>query len=261
MPKINTSLNPDNIQQMMPAGNLHYFNSIDSTNTWLLMNGQCHDICISSHQKKGKGRRGNYWISPANGNIYFSLCWCFPDLPRYWSLLGLMVGIATAKALYKLGLRNHGIKWPNDIFWKGKKLGGILLETTDQSGRVIIGIGLNTKQPENHLLAINQPVTSLEESILHKPFSSEECIIYLIKELYHYLDQFIHLNFDDFIKEWQQWDILHNQPVQLTHQGKLIHGTVSGIDETGRIGIQTISGAILYLSSAEIKLIHNLDKT
>jgi len=245
----------------MPVGRLHYFNSIDSTNNWLLKNGQCHDVCISSQQKQGKGRRGNNWFSPANGNIYFSLCWCFPSLPRYWSLLSLVVGIATAKALSKVGLKGHGVKWPNDIFWKGEKLGGILLETTDQSGRVIIGIGLNVKQPENHLITINQPVTSLEKGIIDKTFSSEECIIYLIKELYHYLDQFIHLSFENFLKEWQQWDILHNQHVQLSHQGKVIHGTVSGIDKTGRIGIQTSSGATLYFSSAEIKLTHYLNKT
>ena len=108
------------------GGKIHHFKNLDSTNTWLQKNGQCGDVCISDEQTAGRGRRGNQWLSPATGNIYFSIKWCF-DSPiqqiEHFSLLGLSVGIAVAEALADIGLQNHGVKWPNDIYWQQKKWG------------------------------------------------------------------------------------------------------------------------------------------
>ncbi len=247
------------IDQIVASTNgrkIHYFDSVDSTNTWLLKHGQCGDICISDTQTSGRGRRGNAWVSPS-GNIHFSICGCFEKNLAHWSLLGLVIGVAIAEALSDIGLTNHGVKWPNDIFWEQKKMGGILLETIDQSGKVVIGIGININLPDNANKMIGQPSTSLEEAMGHKETSRNQLVVYLINRLQKKLNEFKCLNFEQFIKSWQTWDILQGKHINFNHQGLKVSGEVMGIDKMGRLEILTDSGEHRFYSSADIKINKN----
>ena len=246
------SLDIDQIKESTACGTIHYFESLNSTNSWLLEHGQCGDICISESQTTGRGRRGNNWVSP-QGNIYFSLCWCFNEMVEHWSLLGLVTGIAIAEALQDIGLTSHGVKWPNDIFWQQKKLGGILLETVDQSGKVIIGIGLNCTLLTDSSKMIGQPVISLAET-MNNNVSRDEVITRLIIRLNEKLNSFKRLNFDQFMQSWQTWDILRAEQVYFDHQGIEVSGEVVEIDKHGRIGILKNTGELCFYSSADIRL-------
>ena len=247
------TLNINEIETHLLLGKISYFNSIDSTNHWLLKNGQHADICISEKQTSGKGRRGKQWVSPDSGNIYFSLCWQFNEPLKHTSLLGLEIGIAIAESLKKVGLNNHGIKWPNDILWQQKKLGGILLETTNQSGSIVIGIGLNIELPNELRKAIDQPNISISEIMPIEEGFREQLLITLIQQLHQQLSAFPARTFFDFIKSWNKWDILQNQEVSFTHQNELIIGKVTGLDRHGRIGVVS-NETINYFSSADIKI-------
>jgi len=254
MPITHKPLNINLIENTLPYGKISYFDSIDSTNSWLLEHGQCGDICISEMQNSGRGRRGNIWISPKTGNIYFSLCWCFDERVEHWSLLGLVTGIATAEALSEIGLNGHGVKWPNDIFWQQQKLGGILIETQDQSGKVVIGIGLNINMPEDSTNQIDQAIISLDEAMRGITISRDQLVITLIRQLHQHLNSFTKLNFEDFIASWNAWDILRGKTVSFTHQRSKIVGKVADIDKHGRLGIINKTGELTFYSSADIKL-------
>ena len=259
MPASPKPLNIVKIKESTHCGNIHYFNSIDSTNSWLLENGECGDICISEIQTSGRGRRGNTWESP-QGNISFSLCYCFAEITEHWSLLGLITGIAIAEALEDIGLKGHGVKWPNDIFWKQKKLGGILLETSDQSGKVVIGIGLNISLPSKTHEKIGQAATCLTEAMAttnDMTLSKETLFTHLITRLHARFSNFDNLNFDHFIKSWRVWDILRGKQVTFDHQGTIISGEVIKIDKQGRLGILKNSGEVCFYTSADIKLTKN----
>jgi len=244
----------DKIKSVMPFGEINYFESVDSTNDWLIDNGECGDICISEAQAHGRGRQGNKWISPKEGNIYFSLCWCFDDISKHWTLLGLVVGIAIAEALSDVGLRNHGVKWPNDIFWDNKKLGGILIETVGRSSKVIIGIGLNISLPEKYTQNINQAATSLEEALPNSTPSRDELLMALVIRLHQSLKSFSSLTFDNFLISWKKWDILQGEIISFSDQGKDVVGKVVEIDQHGRLGLLNSNGEVKYFSSAEIKM-------
>jgi BirA family biotin operon repressor/biotin-[acetyl-CoA-carboxylase] ligase len=261
MPENPKPLNINNIRESTNCGNIHYFDSVDSTNSWLLENGKCGDICISETQTSGRGRRGNTWESP-QGNISFSLCYCFNKITKYWSLLGLVTGIAIAEALEDIGLKGHGVKWPNDIFWQQKKLGGILLETPNQSGKVIIGIGLNISLPSKTHRKIEQAVACLTDALpisSCNSFSKETLFTHLINRLHNRLSTFSDLSFNEFIESWEAWDILRGKSVTFDHQGKIVSGEVIKIDKHGRLGILKCSGEICYYTSADIKLGKNGD--
>ena len=235
------------------AGKINCFDTINSTNTWLLENGKNGDFCLSETQTAGRGRRHNQWVSPDSGNIYLSYCCYFDDTVQHRSLLGLVAGIATAEALEDIGLTGHGLKWPNDIFWNGKKLGGILIQTADNYEKFVIGIGLNVSLPEDSLNEITQAAISLEDALKGKKFDREAVVIKLIQRLLSHSEIFAQLPFQAFTQSWNRWDILNGQTVSFKHLNREIEGKVDGIDKHGRIAILLESG-IEYFSAADIKL-------
>lgn len=258
------ALNAQNIQQSIQQfskenldtlykGKITCFDSIDSTNTWLLENGKDGDFCLSETQTAGRGRRDNEWVSPNSGNIYLSFCCYFNNSVEHRSLLGLVAGIAIAEALDDIGLKGHGIKWPNDIFWNRQKLGGILIQTADNYEKFIIGIGLNVSLPEESHSKITQSATSLEDALKGKNVDREQVVTELMKRLLSHAEMFAQLPFPAFLQSWKRWDILHGQAVSFQHQNNEVSGTVDGIDKHGRIGILLKSG-IQYFSAADIKL-------
>jgi len=248
-------MNIEKIKLNTSTENIYYFQSIDSTNSYLLENGRCGDICLSETQIAGRGRRGNAWISPDSENLYFSLCWCCDEMPKYWSLLGLVIGIAVAETLEDIGLKNHGIKWPNDIFWQQHKMGGILIETIDQMKKVVIGIGLNLRLSKESQSKIDQDVIDLKTAMKAKTYSRDDLIITLINKLNHHLKNFENLDIDNFNKSWNHWDILYGEVVNISHRGDELTGQITGIDSQGRLAFRENNSNInLFFSSADIKL-------
>ena len=112
--------------------NVEIFNQIDSTNSYLLNKKQVINelnICIAEMQTKGKGRSGKVWESPKKKNIYLSIGTLLnkeiSELDGFSILIALMICNAL-EDLYKIKAK---IKWPNDLYLKNKKFGGILIET------------------------------------------------------------------------------------------------------------------------------------
>ena len=123
---------------------------MDSTNTRLLglppPPAGCADVCLSELQHSGRGRRGRRWIATFGDSIALSLAWTFGDAARASPALSLATGVAISRALAKAGARGIGLKWPNDIWFDDRKLGGVLIELRADAGgpaHVVIGVGLN----------------------------------------------------------------------------------------------------------------------
>lgn len=237
------------------SGKLHLFDTIDSTSSWLMHHGDCGDICLSEQQTAGRGRHGNEWRSPDAGNIYLSLCWCFNGLPEQASLLGLASGLAVTDMLQQAGLMDHAIKWPNDIFWQGRKMGGILLETHNKTGRIVIGVGLNIAMSEKQVPYIDQPWVSLKQAISKFTLSRNQLVAMLINHLVNEMHNFTSLNLDDFFNRWRKRDYLFGKQLQI-RQGNsgFLTGVGDGIDQLGRLKVRSENGIVDRYSSADISL-------
>ncbi len=116
---------------IQPQFDVHVFESLPSTSTqlWkmLALGAGSGTVVIAQHQTSGRGQRGRTWQS-APGGLYLSLA-LEPDWPiAHSALLTYCSAWGIATALNNLGLPVQ-IKWPNDLFFAGKKLGGILTET------------------------------------------------------------------------------------------------------------------------------------
>src|SRR6516164_7325378 len=141
---------------------VHYFSAVDSTNScaWQLaeQGAQEGEIVIAESQNHGRGRLGRSWVSPPYRNLYFSVI-LRPQLPpTHAAQTTLMAAVALADAVASFVPVAPVIKWPNDILVKGKKLAGILTESSCDSERiefVILGIGVN----------LNYPVALMPEAI------------------------------------------------------------------------------------------------
>jgi len=259
--EINQYLRSKSIASSFGTPTLHLFDRLDSTNTWLKQKGVCGDVCVAEQQTAGRGRRGNQWLSPNAENIYLSLKWCFEQTPAHLSLLSLAVGLSIVKALKKIGLSGHGVKWPNDIYWQGLKMGGILIESVSSPIRknnpsgisLIIGIGLNINMSASEGQRIDQPWVSLSK-VLGKQINRNQLLALLLEHLINDLQRFDGLDLMQFQSKWQQWDVLHGQHVRILQQNGELSGIVRGLDAHGRIGIELISGKLTHYSSAEIRL-------
>ncbi len=130
-------------------------NAIDSTNEYIkkIKSSISEKLfCVYTYnQTNGKGRRGNIWESEPNKNICISLCYkpLYAD-PDYTSFkLNMLVSIILLEFFKKLKIPKMKVKWPNDILSEGKKLSGILIESSFRKNKIseyIIGIGLNINQ-------------------------------------------------------------------------------------------------------------------
>ena len=141
-------LNKDIILKDLPSKrfNLHIYDEIDSTNDEAKRIEGIKDfhIFITEKQTKGRGRHGKKWSSPNSGNIYMTIS--TSQNTSQINPISLILGLICKKAIDKL-IRKPSImlKWPNDILFNDKKIGGILVETeiNKENIKTIIGIGIN----------------------------------------------------------------------------------------------------------------------
>ena len=113
---------------------------------------------VAKNQTNGKGQRGNSWESESGKNLTFSIV-LYPTAleANKQFILSMLAALACHEALSNY-TNGFSIKWPNDIYWKDKKIGGILIENELEGKYItqsIIGIGLNINQEAFHSDAPN----------------------------------------------------------------------------------------------------------
>jgi len=99
---------------------------------------------VAYEQTAGRGRLGRNWSSPAGEGIYATLLGRLPTADRL-SVLPLATGVALAEVLDRHLPVPCRLKWPNDLLIKGRKVGGVLVESTvrGEQPEVIVGFGIN----------------------------------------------------------------------------------------------------------------------
>lgn len=242
---------------------MHLEPVLDSTNSWLLRQLAAGSVmpgtaCLTEQQTQGRGRRGRTWVSPFARNLYCSLSWEFEQGVAALEGLSLAVGVATVVALEKLGLSGINLKWPNDLLWQGRKLGGVLLEITgDASGlcQVVIGVGLNIEMPEPLAATIDQPWVNLAEIAgdTHGLPTRSRLAGVLLDEIILMLCQFQQLGFTPFRAQWEACNAHAGQHVTMVTPTTQTSGLVLGINSRGGLRLQVDDAEQVFLGG-EISL-------
>lgn len=257
-------LNADEIIQALNAdirsaiGGLEVLAEIDSTNAWL-MREAAQDapggrVCLAESQSAGKGRRGRRWVSPFGANLYLSLLWRFDPCPREVAALGLLTGLAVAHVLESMGLADVRLKWPNDIVFQDRKLGGILLEMAGEiDGRchVVIGVGINVAMPTGQ--AIDRPWTDLKTVLSGKLPGRNRLAAKIINALIANARDFERNGLQNLSALWKRYDGIDGRVVEVHTPDGCVFGTASGIDAQGRL-LLNVDGESKTYASGEVSV-------
>lgn len=245
---------------------MEVFFDIESTNQYLnsksIEGATSGYLVLAERQTKGQGRRGRTWISPFGGNLYLSLLWRFQYGPAQLGCLGLVIAVALVRVLHQIGIKDAGVKWPNDIYWRNKKLAGILLEMRGEAtgpSAVVIGLGVNISMPmDNKSLidtglidAIDQPWIDIE-SILEAKVERNHFTALVINELFDVL-KVVPEQQDDLLDEWRQMDVLKNQDIKVHFPDKVIEGKATGITHDGALKVLH-NGKEMICHSGEVSI-------
>ncbi len=238
---------------------LHFNESIHSTNDYLLQQKHTHviQVCLSEQQTAGKGRLTRYWHSPFGKNIYLSLARVFHNDLAELSGLSLVIGISMVQTLKKFcGDNTLTLKWPNDVMFKEKKIGGTLIELQAAAKGVstaIIGIGININM-QTATDDITQPWSSLSK-ITASYHDRNKIAIALIQQVITNMELFEKHGLSHFTQLWNEYDGLKNKLIRLAVHNQKIEGTVLGIDEKGNLKLRHSNNEIKNYSSGEASII------
>ncbi len=220
-----------------------FFPEIDSTNREARdrARGGAREgtVILAESQSRGKGRLGRPWESPAGANLYLSVI-LKPLIPAAAApQITLLAGVAAARALSGVSGLECLIKWPNDIFLRGKKLAGILAEMEGEGSRVgfiILGIGVNVNwRGEDFPPDLRETATSLlAES--GKEISRATAAAELFRELEKEYSAFIREGFSARLREeWNGLSWINGKKVALSSPEGILSGRALGLDTDGAL--------------------------
>jgi BirA family biotin operon repressor/biotin-[acetyl-CoA-carboxylase] ligase len=215
-----------------------------------------HCLLVAEQQTSGRGRLGRVWQSSAGMSLTFSLA--LPLQPPAWSGLSLAVGVALAEALDPGAVGapvRIGLKWPNDLWLmdatgRGRKLGGVLIETVAVGERrmVVVGVGLNV-MPQVVTADMSSGFACLQE--LWPGIDAPQALKKVAQPLAQALKRFELEGLSPFLPGYRQRDLLLGQTVSTTFPG-VSEGVAEGIDEQGALRVR--SGAVHALVSGEVSV-------
>ncbi|MDO7635322.1 MAG: bifunctional biotin--[acetyl-CoA-carboxylase] ligase/biotin operon repressor BirA [Porticoccaceae bacterium] len=244
---------------------LEIFDTIDSTNRYAreMLSGEAASgkVILAEQQSAGRGRRGKTWISPFAANIYLSIRWDFERGAQALEGLSLAVGVAVKRALASQGVEGVQLKWPNDIYVTGKKLGGILLEMVgDPAGAcsVIVGVGVNVKMPPEQGRRIDQDWTDVEAVLMSQNMPRRavrsELVAKLVSEITVVLSDYQEKGFAAYRDEWQAADAFYGLRAAIITPKETITGLVRGVDVNGALCLECSDGRVETFIGGELSL-------
>jgi BirA family biotin operon repressor/biotin-[acetyl-CoA-carboxylase] ligase len=239
----------------LPGFTVEVLPEIDSTNAELMRRARSGAmdplLLIAELQTKGRGRLGRQWHSEPRAGLKRSTSLTFSLglrlAPQDWSGLSLVVGLAIAQSLHP----DIRLKWPNDLWWRDRKLAGILIETGnwgEASGScyVVIGVGINIAAPDAS--GLSTPPAGLDELL---PLVDAPAVLALVAApLVRAIQAFESHGFAPFQSTFNALDALAGVPVSLSDG---VTGVAQGVDASGALLLHTAHG-VQRITSSEVSV-------
>lgn len=158
-----------------------YAESTTSTQRMLRPGDPEGSVAVADEQTAGRGRLGRSWHAPAGTALLFSTLLVPAVDPSRLPELSLVAGAAVAEAITEVSGLQPEIKFPNDVLIGGRKVAGILAESSE--GRVVLGIGVNTNQDEAELPPDTQTEPTSLRLQLGRPVDRAELLVAILARL------------------------------------------------------------------------------
>lgn len=249
------------LRELGVSAKLEILEQIDSTNRYLATqitsvadpNGH---VCLAEMQPQGRGRRGKSWIATPYQNLMLSMSWCFAGGPATLAGLSLAAGVAIANALERFGVRDVGLKWPNDVLWRERKLAGLLIDIQGEASgpcTAILGVGVNCRIAAAEAERIDQAWTDIH-TITNATPDRNRLAAFLIDELHKMFVDFERTGLSGFRDEWRRRHVHAGKRVRVW-QGEMVYdGVAEDIDDNGALWISDGQGQRKLFHSGDVSL-------
>ena len=243
----------------LPLGDLRWFETIGSTNDealeWVSQGASDFSLVLADEQTRGRGRMDRRWFTPPNSALALSLVLRpTQDEHKHPTRMTGLLALSLAESLLELGLVSQ-IKWPNDVLLNGKKVAGILVESSWMGERLdafVLGMGVNVLRnsvpPADQLLF---PATSLETE-LGRQIDRIELLRAILTGVLKWRPQ---LGSDDFLKAWNEKLAFRGQQVQVEEGSEdVIVGEILGLESDGSLLLRDQYGKSVTVQFGEVRL-------
>lgn len=232
----------------LPGFTVEVLRQVDSTNSELMRRARAGSLepvlLLAEQQTAGRGRLGRVWESGARAGEVLTFSLGLPLRMSDWSGLSLAVGVSVAQSLHPA----LALKWPNDVWLHGRKLGGILIETTQLEGvrYAVIGVGINVVERATAGLAIAPAFFQELEPGADAPAVWQRLAAPLVRDV----QRFESHGWGAFQAGFAERDALAGHEVRLS-DGSV--GLARGVDGSGALLVHTSLG-LKKISSAEVSV-------
>ena len=238
--------------------NIIHLQEVPSTNSYAkkLLSGERPTegtVIVADHQTSGKGQDGNSWESEAGKNILMTLI-LYPSFIEISSQFRISMAVALGIIGFLKEIlpdQQVLIKWPNDIYVGKGKIGGILINNEimgDHFEHVIAGVGLNVNQLA---FSSNIPNPVSLKTISGQEYSLKDMTLRLCDCVMERYEQLKQESFSRIETDYLKYLLGLNEWREYIYQGKTITARITGVNEFGRLILET-DGAVIECDMKEI---------
>jgi BirA family transcriptional regulator, biotin operon repressor / biotin---[acetyl-CoA-carboxylase] ligase len=236
------------VSPLLPSFSVEILPQIDSTNSELMRRARAGHteplLLVAESQTAGRGRLGREWLSQGASAPSLTFSLGMPLNMADWSGLSLAVGVSVASSLHP----ELQLKWPNDVWFKGRKLAGILIETVNMGSTrfAVIGVGINIG-PRDAAGLSTAPAWLRE---LLPDVEAPQVLLRLAAPLVQTVQHFETQGLAPSLKAYAARDALAGRTVILSDGTQ---GQAQGVDGSGALLVHTDAG-LKKISSAEVSV-------
>jgi len=234
---------------------------VDSTNEWAKKLAEFGvdegTVTIAEQQTAGKGRLGREWISP-QGGLWFSIVLRPRKSAGEATRLVSMASLVVAEVLHQKYQLRTETKWPNDVMVNGRKICGILAETSTSDGKlsyVVLGIGINVNfHMDKYFVASDKPLATSIQDELGREVRLPSLLRTLLEKMEKLYDLFIMKGSDSILEKWKAYATFIGKEVVLQDQNQRISGIAYDIDDGGALILRLENGTLRRFFAGDLSL-------
>jgi BirA family biotin operon repressor/biotin-[acetyl-CoA-carboxylase] ligase len=184
---------------------------------------------------------------PLGSGICLSVGWYFADMPAEITALTLAIGVVARRVVKRVTGVTIELKWPNDLVWADRKLGGVLVELAAEAqggAHVVAGIGLNVATPPDLLMSLSdwpRGAVDLATALGRQP-PRLPLVVALVDELAGLFADYPATGFAAYRSDWRAGDYLRGRAVRVDEASGHVDGTALGIEADGALVLETNGG-------------------
>lgn len=206
-------------------------------------------VVVAERQDAGRGRRGAAWVCPPGEGLAFSVLLRPSEMKALWPRLSLAAGLAVSEALDRFGVFAE-VKWPNDLWIRGRKACGILVEAGEDF--VVVGIGINVAVRE-FPAALEDSATSL--AIERGEAPARAAVLAAVLERLQVWAPCIGGRFEELLGNLRERCALTGKRVRMTCADRILTGEMAGIGDGGELLLRDESGVRKIVQADEVRVV------